>query len=216
MCFELQGAEVEQEPLLGTLSAQEAQESEDHARKRGWGRGGYQKLCQHDSEEQLRHESAAASRASAPSKRIPTATAPADPAAAASSGAGSASAAAAEHMATQVDTIPIMCRCCKWACSGVAAAFVRECWYGHLARDDDMRVSFIGSLFSTNVHACLHWQLCSQGLHAAAFIGCTPILSSISMQLMQATPHQQIFSRVRKSVQFAALAGKHNIQSRIC
>ncbi len=132
-CVELQAAEVEQEPLLGTLSAQEAQESVDYARKRGWGRGGYQKLCQQDMEEQLRHESAAASRASAPSKRISTPTAPADPAAAASSGAGSASAGAAEHMASQVDTITLICRCCEWACSGVAAAFVCECWHGHLA-----------------------------------------------------------------------------------
>ena len=46
--FVLQAVEVEQEPLLGSVSAREEQDFVDYARPRGWGRGGYQKLCQHD------------------------------------------------------------------------------------------------------------------------------------------------------------------------
>ncbi len=49
---ELQALEVEQEALLGSVSAREAQESVDHAAKRGWGWGWgwgrYQKLGHHD------------------------------------------------------------------------------------------------------------------------------------------------------------------------
>ena len=131
MCFALQAAEVEQEPLLGTLSAQEAQESVDYARKRGWGCGGYQKLCQHDLEEQLRHESAAASRAPASSKRSSTPTMPADPAAAASSGAGNTSEGAPEQMASQVHTTPLICRHYNFAKSGVAAALECVCCSGY-------------------------------------------------------------------------------------
>ena len=45
---ELQAVEEEQEALLGSVSAREEQDFVDYARPRGWGRGGYQKLCQHD------------------------------------------------------------------------------------------------------------------------------------------------------------------------
>lgn len=75
-------------------------------------------------EEQLRHASAGAERASSTSDCISTPTTPADPAAAASSGAGGASAGAPEHMASQVRTTPLICRRCKMVSSGVAAALV--------------------------------------------------------------------------------------------
>ena len=46
---------------------------------------------------------------------------------------------------------------------------------------------------------------CGPGLHAAAFMGCILVLSSIFMQLMQAVPHQQIFLDIHGTLRFVLL-----------
>ena len=167
-------------------------------------------------EHQLHHDSAGAEQAS---PTISTPTMPVHLAAAASSGTGGTPAGALEHMASQVHTTPLICRqYVKWARSGVAAVPVRDCCSGHLASttsrsaSDELRGSCEGSLFSTDVSACLDWQLwprltcsCLHGVY-------TRPLQHLHAADASSAPSAD-FPRYPRNSAVCALAGKHNIQS---